>query len=220
MSNAVLIQACKSAAGGWGDMLGLYYARHAQYCAAHDWHYWCQIGPERWFDDGEDPWWRLGMVQRALAQGYEYVCLMDADAMINDISVDLREACITPLNMVRWSFPLSHLQAGVTYWRGEMAYNLVSVLLNDRKYYLERAPGLMGWYEQGQINEMYKEKRTHHLFTELPYKFNWGTHFCRPFEEKPVVVAWHGIAEPAQRVAEMRTWLEQGELAWLSYPKP
>jgi hypothetical protein len=217
-AKACLIQACKSPS--WAPMMGLYYARHAQYCADHDWHYWCQVGPERFFEDGEDPWWRLGMVQRALNQGYEYVCLMDADAFIWDTTVDLREACKTAINMVRWSFPLSHLQAGCTYWHGDDAYNLVSTLLNDRKYYLERAPGLMGWYEQGQLNELYKERRTRWLFTELPYKFNWGAHFCPAIEDKPVVVAWHGIADMNQRMSEMRAWLEQGETAWETFPKP
>ena len=208
MKDALLIQQVEEAQSDkWGSMIALYYGRHVEYCQKHKADYWCQIGPVRYYD--VSPWMKIALAQRAFLQGYKYVAWLDADAYIEDLSADFRQACIGPISMVRWEYPLSHLQAGVIYFNneGQNAYTITTHLLEERKYYLERFPTLRGWYEQGQINEMARQEQTKDFFHEIPIEWNWGTHYCPPCE-KPIVVAWHGV-DFDTKMGEMRERLSK-----------
>jgi hypothetical protein len=201
MNNAVLFQMAGTA--DYLRLSTLYYARHVEYCAKHNFDYIVQGGPVRYW--GEQPligWAKLAMIQGFIMQGYEYIVYLDADAYISELKTDLRIACQKPINMVRWwnhSESLSHLQGGVIYVHSlspevnpANAYTIISTFLQEAKYYIERYPGLRGWYEQGQINEFAKHEWFKDYFGELPMEFNWGEKSdveC----EFPIVKAFHGV---------------------------
>ena len=203
MKDALLIQQVEeNASDKWGSMIALYYGRHVDYCQRHHMDYLCQIGPVRYYE--KSPWMKIAMVQQALLQGYKYVAWLDADAYIERMDVDIRAACVGPMNAVRWEFPLSHLQAGVIYFNneGNNAYTITTHMLEERKYYLERFPTLRGWYEQGQMAEMARGGSTQSFFNEIGIEWNWGTHYC-PACDNPIVVAWHGV-DFDTKMGEMR----------------
>jgi len=200
LNDALLMQITKDAE--YARMIGLYYDRHAEYCHQNKFDYWVHSGPVRF---SEHPSWdKFTLASQAFIMGYQYVVYLDADAYICDPDADLRDACIKPVNMVRWSFPLSHLQAGVMYFNNADGYAkaVCAHLLEEAKYYLEVEPDLRGWFEQGQIRELITHPEAGKRFFELPYEWNWGAHYCPPCAH-PIVKAWHGVPEPG-RTDEMR----------------
>lgn len=210
MNNALLIQQSHGPDGA--EMTAATYPRHAVYCARHDWDYWMQHGPVRGYEESpQSAWAKIRLIQQAFLQGYTYVAWLDLDAYISDLDTDLRAACLAPVNMVRWSVPLSHLQAGCIYLNNydNRAYSLVSSMLDEMKYYLEEHPTLRGWFEQGQLNRMRDWPGVKDYFHELPWEWNHCKYFCPPVE-KPVVKSWHGwlSGDWAGRCAEIKREVE------------
>jgi len=201
MNNAVLLQLAGTSE--YLKLMTLYFDRHVEYCERHDFDYIVQGGPvAHWAEPPWIGWAKIAMMQQLMLQGYEYLVYLDADAYISDLSVDLRSVCQKPINMVRWwdqSESLSHLQGGVIYMHSlppqaqqANAYTIVSTLLQEAKYYIDRFPGLRGWYEQGQINEFSKHDWFKDFFGEVPIEYNWGEKANKKCEH-PVVKAFHGV---------------------------
>lgn len=200
MNNAILFQIAGNA--DYLKLTSLYYDRHVEYCAKHGFDYHIHGGPVR--DYGEWPWigWaKIALMQKFCLQGYEYIVYLDADAYIADMKTDLRVACVKAINMARWwkhSESLSHLQGGVIYVHSvppqvnpANAYTIISTLLQEAKYYVDKFPGLRGWFEQGQMNELSKHEWFKDYFGEVPMEFNWGEKSDEECEH-PIVKAFHG----------------------------
>jgi hypothetical protein len=196
VNDSILIQQVNNAQGG--KMLALTFARHAEYCAQHGFDYRVQIGQVTYMDE-RDPWNKIRLAQEACITGYLYIVWLDLDTLITDMDADLREACVMPMNLVHWDFPLPHLQGGAIYWNDTglinkdfpQAYSILSSIMEEKKYYLQRFPTIRGWYEQGQINEMVDSKRYTDYIGEIDVKWNWSPHYSPPCE-KPIVKGWHG----------------------------
>jgi hypothetical protein len=162
VNKAILIQQTFDS-GIHVQMLGLSFAHHADYCAQWDWDYWVHSGRVR-FWEGEKflafkAWGKLALAQQAVLQGYEHIVYIDTDAYISNPKADLREACIKEINMVKFweKSAIEHFQGGVIYMHNTPElhlYGVLSTLLEEAKYYLERMPHLRGWFEQGQMNEL------------------------------------------------------------------
>ncbi len=206
VTDALLIQQGFDAESG--RYFSLYYDRHVEYCIRHRFDYWCHMGPVRHMGD-RDPWTKLALVQSAFLQGYSNVIWLDMDAFIYDIKMDLRAACLRPINMSHWTYPTPHLQAGVIYFNNASgkAYEIVSRCLEEKKYYLERFPTLRGWFEQGQLNEVSQSPGMQISFMALGPQWNWSSHFCEPVEHV-VIRSWHGTPEP-DRYREMSQLSQQ-----------
>jgi hypothetical protein len=206
MNDAILIQVSSEAQHA--KHLGLYYDRHLEYCARHGFDYWTHVGPVRFCD--HLAWSKLVLASQAMIQGYSYIAYLDTDAFIADTAVDLRDACVTAINSVRWNVPLSHLQAGVLFFNNGLGYAkaILDFLLQESKYYLEVYPDLRGWFEQGQLNDFAKIPGNERHINTLGVKWNYNQQLCGPLPtgESPVILAWHGIAEPA-RTTEIRDTL-------------
>jgi hypothetical protein len=200
MKDAVLIQWASDAE--YAMPVGLYYDRHIEYCHQHNLDYWMLTGPLRF--EEHIAWNKLLLASQAFTLGYELVVWLDTDSYIYDTNVDVREACITAFNMVRWHIPLKHLQAGVIFMNNGNGYAkaICDRLLAEQKYYLEVFPDLHGWFEQGQINQISKLGPNIRHFTDLAPRWNWCERFCKPCTDV-VIKSWHGIVEP-ERTALMR----------------
>ena len=200
MKDAVLIQTCDNVANA--EMIALYFGRHVEYCVKHDFDYWTHSGRMRMCDD--QPWVRFALAIEAFLTGYKYVVYLDTDAFIYDLDADLREACIKPINLVRYTVPTSHLNTGVIYFNNDrqIAKAVCQFLLQERRYFMEYYPSLRGWFDQGHVNLIYNNPGNAEHFGEVDIKYNWDTHYSDPCEH-PIVKAWHGVLEP-ERTEEMR----------------
>jgi hypothetical protein len=180
MNDALLIQHATNCHSG--KMLALTYARHTDYCAAHNFDYWALSGRYP-VAAMESPWIKMSLVKWAAMMDYKYIVWMDLDAVILDMNADLRDACVKPANMVIWPHPAPYLQAGVIYYNNTdyKAYELAARCVAERSGYR---------HEQDQLNEMAMKQPE--LFSSLDIKWNWGEHCGVPCAA-PVVRAWHLI---------------------------
>jgi len=206
MNDALIIQIANGTR--FREMVSLYYDDLVAYCKLFQFDYWLHSGPVRYWDkDPLIPWAKLALVQQAALQGYQYIVYLDTDVFISDPHVNLRDACIKPVNMVRWwnKKPVTHLQGGVIYFNNtdNLVYQVTSYCLQESKYYLERMPGLRGWYEQGQLTEMAGQPTTEKFIGEIDVRFNWAEDFCPPCAN-PVITSYHGIKPIEAVISRMK----------------
>ena len=171
----------------YAPCLQLTYARHAEYCKKWNIDYHVRIGQVPRYEN--DAWAKIALIQEQL-WWHDYVIWLDADTIIRDFETDIRRAFVSPINGVRWEHPLSHVQAGILFFRSD-SLPLVDYMMNERKYYIKRFPGLRGWYEQGQLNEMAEDPHFKIHIAAIDDKWNWSELYMPPCLDV-VIEAWHG----------------------------
>lgn len=206
MHDAVIIQLVEGPK--YREMALLTIDTISEYCRVHKCDYLFHSAPVRYWDKKPlTSWAKLALAQQAILQGYRYVFTLDADLFISNPQVDFREAAVKPVNMVRWwkGRPVNHLNAGVIFWnnKGDEAYRILSGILQEAKYYLERMPGIRGWYEQGHLNELAAQPLTKNFFGEMPLAYNWSQDYCPPCSE-PIITSYHGVKPIEAVIARMK----------------
>src|SRR5512139_1191658 len=90
---AIMIQHCY-AGSEHAKMQVLTYPDNLAYCNRHKMDYYIYHGDiSDMFERGKGGWAKLIPILGALQEGYECVIYLDADTVIADPSVDLRQAC-------------------------------------------------------------------------------------------------------------------------------
>lgn len=195
MNNAVLIQQCYPG-GGYEPMIELTRGRNAQYCKRHGFDYQVHIDaviPEWKKEQGG--WAKLELIRRALDADYQYIVWLDADAMIYDLDVDLREACTKGIGACWHRIPqLHHWNVGVMYMQNTPE---VREFIYD---WLKEFPGANdGWYEQGVFNRFGMKSKVVHTLSD---RYNATLNYS--MVPDAVVLGFHGYGDAKQRYEAMK----------------
>jgi hypothetical protein len=195
------------------DMHRLVQTRHAAYCQAHKFDYWSIFGYTHQQDYKSGMWEKIWWIQRALEAGYPFICWMDADAGIHDITVDLRDA----LKGIEGDMGLCqhenkaakippHLNVGVMYMRNTPR---VKEFVDE---WMTKYPGDPRWQEQGAFNDMRILDKYAGLVCRIDDRWN-STVNVTPVPE-PVVMGWHGVFPVDLRYKMMRNEFIQDALKY------
>lgn len=208
MNDAIILQQVYSQSP-YANMLRLSFPRHMDYALKWRFDFQCQASdmirdiPMCIFNGALTPmgaWAKLFVIRDALKAGYEYVCWIDADALIFDMDTDLREALkeFDHIGACQHPGPPVHLNVGVMYFRNtEQTRDFVERWTG----YYKRSSELNNWFEQGVFNQLGAEtgitKRIHD-------KWN-ATRFAGTNVPNPVVIGYHGssVYTPLMRFQSM-----------------
>lgn len=212
MKNGLIITHAMSS-DEFSDMLRLSHQRHAAYARAFGFDFWAIYGDvaTEHVEYQRGGWSKIELVRRGLAQGYQDVVWLDADAAIVNGQVDLRDALKQTgglIGCVRHYAPWfaaqgipEHYNSGVMYFKSDpltMAFiqewaGTYETAIKDR------------WLEQGAFNRLITEKGYQGAFTEVPARWN-ATVNVNPAPDE-VVRGWHGVQPYARRLDMMRQTL-------------
>jgi hypothetical protein len=170
--------------------------RHLRYCAMHGYAYSAQEAPNV-------PWFRLCLVLDAIKTGtYSHVFWVDADCFVADLSRDMRETLPDwawlgmTIHPYPWIGQPFHLQSGMFYFRS----------CPESVAFLERVLALHSEFrdDQAAINRMMigsmESAQWQKGLNILSKEWNNTLH---DQVNDPIVAAFHGYLEPAQRRAHM-----------------
>jgi hypothetical protein len=208
-NNAIIIQHlyCNSETAEW---VALTAPRTLRYCRAHEFDYRLMMGTiERYQGKRTTGHWAVPyLISQALEQGYQYVIYLDADCIIVDTSVDLRQACQPDKIGAVWhdlSYhdpDWSHFNAGALY---------VSNSVHMRAFvgqWLSQFPGQapFPWWEQGVLNRLGTKRG---ILNKLDNAWNAG--HVSPAEHK-IVWGLHGIPDRLEAMKRAMAEIEAAEL--------
>ena len=192
MNNAVLIQHAYD--GEFQPMMELTKERHAAYCERFGFDFWHEIhNKSRPMETGG--WAKIELMQKALSKGYEYIVWLDADALIYDVEVNLREAIQRNKIGACWHrIPqLYHWNAGVLY-----LHNSVPVQNVIDNWWASYPPPKDGWFEQGVFNRIGKENNTIVTISD-----RWNATIDVNMVPDAVVLGFHGQSDAKGRYEMM-----------------
>ena len=191
----------RQADGDYTELLRLTHALHEGYADRHGIDFWSVRGAPQL--ERASSWSKALLIRQALQLHYELVVWLDADTLIVDPSVDLREAmsefeivgmCKHPLP---WGGRPWHYNAGVLFVRnGEPARQFFREVW-------EAGPLNHPWQEQYRMLEL--DQRSPGFVQAIDDRWN-ATVGCNPSPE-PIIKAWHGYG--AGRFAAMQRELER-----------
>ena len=196
MNNAIILQQVYSQSP-YANMLRLSFARHMDYALRHSFDFQCQMTditkdhPMCLLNGQPAPfgaWAKLFIIRDALKAGYEYVCWVDADALIFDMATDLRDAFkeFDHIGACQHPGPPPHLNVGVVYYRNtQPTRDFVDTWI---EHYGRK--DLDNWMEQGVFNRLTAETG---IVARIDDKWN-ATHFAGTDVAHPVVIGYHGSA--------------------------
>lgn len=203
MNDAVLIQQIYPGRG-MERLLDLTEGLHRKYCEQHEFDYQVerQNVVAEWSWEG-GAWTKVELLHRALLRGYSFVVWLDADAMIVDPEIDLREACrgAGSVGAVKFYAPFTwgdHYNTGALYLENS---STTRKFVDD---WLAGYPGPEKQREQGVFNAL-SEGRV----TELPSAWNYtlDRHFGITY---PVVRGYHSIRSIEGKYQAMKEDLPYG----------
>lgn len=193
----------------WDDfkpMLDFAQPIHQAYADKWDMDYLTVVGNVR--EDWEawhGGWAKVELVRQMLEKGYDYVFWVDADCLIVDDRVDLREGTPEGIGMVLHDGPGTpgpHLNVGVMLIKNsEKVRHFV-------KEWISRYPGNneFPWFEQGEIHKMKNDYPG--VVFQIENKWNSCTH-ARTHVDDAVIEGWHGMGNGAERLAQMIEYVRQ-----------
>lgn len=215
--NAVILQ---QASGDHEQLLRFAEPHHQAYCDRHKTEYVAAYGEAILAPvANKHPYWeKVALLNMALSEGYEYVIWLDADCLIVDPEVDLREACTgvgaTYHDLMQHGFAppaYDHFNCGAVYLRNTP----------------ETRQFVMDWWNTSDEDHPWHDQ---HSFNQVAAK---GLHYCKvdrlehkwnstaPYftSANPVVRAWHGLGSVKSRLQEMQKALgEQTEKLLMEIP--
>jgi len=196
MKDAIILQQVFSGSQ-YANMLRLSFNRHCEYAMRHGFDLQVVMANfkpiEAVMHPGGFPagqWAKVFMIRDALDAGYEFIAWIDADALIYDMKIDLRDvraemgesemgACEHPNPM--------HLNTGVLYIRNtERARKFVAEWLSKM-----HSPNEDGWHEQGFFNKMRLEPEWQGVICKVSDKWN-ATYVAGTDCADAVVKGYHG----------------------------
>ena len=211
MNDAVFIQHVYKTPGppyggiySFEPMLELARPFHAAYTKRHKMDYLIVKGQVRQeWDIYNGGWAKLEIIRQMLARGYEYVFYIDADALVVDMTADLRDG--TPaegLGLVQHQGPLvpgPHLNVGIMLIRNSE---------RGRKFFdwwIAQYPGSREpfWAEQGVLNNARNNPEWGDLIHRIDDKYN-SCEAGANVSPAPVIEAWHGMGDAQMRTEHMR----------------
>jgi len=205
MNDTIIIQQVYSNSD-YLDMVKMTIQRHLDYCNKHKMDLHLEYGnviPEYPIEYGG--WAKVELIKARLNPSllYKHVIWLDADAVIVDMSADLRDACPKSegVGMTRNPLPFPHFNVGMMYiTNGETVRRFV-------REWLTWYPGpINGWHEQAMLNIMQLIPTYQGILCEIDFKYNSckdaGTQV-----DKPVVQAFHGAGSGYERYTKMREFL-------------
>jgi hypothetical protein len=153
-------------------------------------------------------WAKIALIRDAFTEGYPYVVWIDADALIWDLKVDLRdvykemgEACV---GACQHPGPPIHLNVGVEYWRNtDRAKEFVAAWIAEKDVPHD------GWLEQGVFNRMSTDLKWAGIVTRVSDKWN-ATKMAGTDVPDAVIKGYHG---PGNYTPLMRFQAMQADLA-------
>jgi hypothetical protein len=194
MRDAILIQHATPDMG-FDKMIYLTREHNQAYCEKFNFDYRCEISNyERHVETGQ--WMKIKLIQEALQAGYKYIVWIDADAMIINPSVDLRDATQADKIGACWHrIPqLHHWNVGVLYVGN--SDNVVNFV--DQWMASYPAPN-DGWFEQGVFNRM---GMTDSTVTTISDK--WNATIDVSMCPDAVVLGFHGQGDSEYRYNQMK----------------
>jgi hypothetical protein len=202
--SACLIQ---HANGPYVELLAGVGNRHREYCHAHgmdyrvfvDKYYGCGCSPHRPNPAGV-MWERYDYMREAIADGYEHVFYLDADAVIVDRSTDLRAALPDERAWLALGYHDDWFQGGVQYVRG-----------------CDQADSFFHYMQAFWSHERNDEYALNGAINRLkPWHFEtpgiesrWHSIRCKGHGENCVVRAFHNDGDAANRLRLMRDVTER-----------
>lgn len=194
MRDAIILQHAY-AGSDHARLLDLTHDRHADYCAAHDFDFE-SIVLDQPYTGGD--WPKISRVIKALNLGYKYVVWLDADAVILDTSVDLRDALTNGGIGAVWhkNSLYDHWNVGVMYFRDRLG------TLEFLNTWADQAPGVKPWFEQEVYNQMANEIKWSCVIRTLEAK--WNSTLVNAPCDNPVIMAFHGCGPVERRYKLMK----------------
>ncbi len=186
-------------------MLKLTKARHFIYCELHAMDFQCveSASSPKYADVHEGGWGKIELIIRALEQGYRQVIWLDSDAMIKDLSADLRDGCVNGIGVCWHRIPqLNHWNTGVMYFRN------TPDVIDFCSEWLAGYPGdkTVGWAEQGIFNKLAKTSRVVQTISD-----RWNATLNYSMVPDAVVLGFHGYGTPPERFEAMKVTLQNLE---------
>ena len=210
MNDAIIIQQVYNK-HEWPDSyhpaLELVHDRHQDYADKWNFDYLVVLGEVRLdWEVQHGGWAKIELVRQMLARGYRYVVWVDADAMIVDMNTDLRDGCPEGLGMVMHNgkgTPGPHLNVGVMLMQNS---ERVRAFVDE---WITRYPGTteFPWYEQGEAHKMAHDPLWADVVIEIDKRWN-ACDYAGTHTDNPVIMGWHGMGLPAQRIEQMRIALD------------
>lgn len=204
MNDAVLIQQCWIGDNGQGDyapLMELTKERNEAYCQRHNFDYVYHYGIDglKYADLNAGCWTKIELIQKALADGYEFIVWLDPDAMIKDMDTDLRDAFINGIGACWHRIPqLNHWNVGVLYVRNTPD---AKAFIDE---WLSTYPGPRdGWNEQGVFNKMAMKSKVVQTVSD-----RWNATINYSIVPDAVVLGFHGYGNAAQRLSGMKAALK------------
>lgn len=152
-------------------------------------------------------WAKLELIREMLKRDYEYVFWVDADCLIVDDSVDLREGAPEGIGMVLHNgagTPGPHLNVGVMLIKNSQK---VRDFIDD---WISRFPGTteFPWYEQGEVHKMKSIEKYAGVIHQIDNKWN-SCLYANTHVDDSVIEGWHGCGTGQQRLALMKDYLSK-----------
>lgn len=197
MNDAILIQQVYPDLE-YKPMLELTRQWNTEYCVKHNFDYQCVIDavmPE-WNPFETGGWAKIELIRRAMKDGYKYIVWLDADALIKDREIDLRNAVEENKIGACWHrIPqLHHWNVGVMY-----IHNSEDTRAFVNQWMASYPPPPDGWFEQGVFNRMGKSCNVVSTISD-----KWNATLDVNLVPDAVVIGFHGQGNPKQRYEIMK----------------
>jgi len=210
MNNAVIVQQVYTYF--WQDsfapMLDFAKPIHAEYAKKWNMDYLTVYGNVRedWTRN-TGGWAKLQLVKDMLARDYEHVFWVDADCLIVDDSVDLREGAPEGIGMVLHNgagTPGPHLNVGVMLIKNS---EKVRSFVDD---WIARYPGTNNfpWFEQGEVHKMKSDPKYAGTIHQIDNKWN-SCAYARTRVPDAVIEGFHGMGNAHARLELMKAYLSE-----------
>jgi len=200
MKNAILIQQMYPGTPGV-EMLEMNVPRNKRYCEKWQMDYEHYVeNPLLGSDVKFGSWAKVQLMLMALQRGYEYIIWLDADTIIADFDVDLREACSPGHIGACWQrIPqLHHWNVGALYIQPTPP---LAAFLGE---WLKAYPGDNdGWNEQGVFNRLAMQSTIVQTISD-----RWNATLNYTECPDAVVLGYHGAGNTQERIELMKKVLE------------
>lgn len=146
-------------------------------------------------------WAKLPLILSALERGYKYVIWLDADTVIADINIDLRDGCPEDgIGMVKHHGPPEHFNVGVMYFTNTLRVRQFLA------YWILWYPGPADWREQAVLNLLCKIPELN-VVRMIDNKWN-STRLAGCHVDNAIVEGFHGEGTADERAELMRLFME------------
>lgn len=206
MRDALLIQMAYSGSG-YAELIALAYPRHVGYALRHGFDYLVYVGSTL---QREEPprgaWEKVFLVQQALERGYDFVVYLDADTLIANMAVDLREALRDkPFSIGACWHPGrgGHLNSGVLFFRRTRdAVHFIRHWLGERGREEDK------WQEQAVLNRMAHEEKFKAVVGIISDVYN-ATRRAGTYTDEAIIIGYHSPETVAERLARMKADMDR-----------